>query len=387
MSEQGAYERILGKLHEAALDDARWPGASALIDKACGARGNMLAFGDERAEGDINLFFWNLCYHGERRPDLERLYMDVYYPIDERLPRLRLLPDSQVRPVADLYTEEELKTSRTYNEGFGLGHFRKGLDVRLDGPNRYSRIVWSIADPVEADGWSSADVGMVEQLLPPIRQFVRVRQALVDARALGHSLAGLLDNARTGVIQLDRRGRIVAANDRGREILRKRDGLCDRDGTLQAESPDDQAALDKLLARALPRFGGQAESGSLVLRRGNALPRLVLHVTPVQDRDDARARRVAALVLAIDPMGHARIDPDVVRWAFGLSTTQSQLAVLLAEGKTVRDIAAESGRRESTVSWHMKQIFRKTGLSRQVEVVQLVRSLAGLPANRRTRNR
>ena len=35
-SKLNAFERILAALHEAALDPARWPGASALIDEALG---------------------------------------------------------------------------------------------------------------------------------------------------------------------------------------------------------------------------------------------------------------------------------------------------------------------------------------------------------------
>ena len=35
MSDQDAFERILGSLHEAMLDDSHWPATSALIDEAC----------------------------------------------------------------------------------------------------------------------------------------------------------------------------------------------------------------------------------------------------------------------------------------------------------------------------------------------------------------
>ena len=60
-----------------------------------------------------------------------------------------------------------------------LAHTSDSLNVRLDGPDD-SRIVWVIADPIDARGWSSARVQTIERLLPHLRQFVRVRQALVD---------------------------------------------------------------------------------------------------------------------------------------------------------------------------------------------------------------
>ena len=44
--EGNAFDRIVALLHEAALDDARWPAASGLIDEACRAKGNSLILGD-----------------------------------------------------------------------------------------------------------------------------------------------------------------------------------------------------------------------------------------------------------------------------------------------------------------------------------------------------
>ena len=94
-------------------------------------------------------------------------------------------------------------------------------------------------------------------------------------------LAALIDTIRSGVIQLDRRGRIVAANDPARDLLRRGDGLSDQGGSLHARAPADDAALQALLARALPGFGGQGAGGSMMVRRARDLPGLVLHVSPV----------------------------------------------------------------------------------------------------------
>ena len=115
MSGQDAFERILGSLYEAMLDDAHWPATSALIDEACGLTGNGLLVG-EGPKDDIRVLSVGLYYHGQRRTDLEREYLEVYHPIDERVPRFRQLPDSRLVHVTDLYTAEELKTSPTYNE-------------------------------------------------------------------------------------------------------------------------------------------------------------------------------------------------------------------------------------------------------------------------------
>ena len=193
-------------------------------------------------------------------------------------------------------------------------------------------------------------------------------------------LAALLGSTRSGVIQLDRRGRIVAANDPARDLLRRGDGLSDQGGSLHARAPAEDAALQVLLARALPRCSGQGAGGSMLVRRGLGPPPLVLHVSPVGEGDaETDTGPVAVLVLVVDPASRARIDPALVAATLGLTPMESRVAVWLAEGKTVRDIARASGRTENTIRWHMKNIFAKQGIGRQFELVQLVRSLAGLP--------
>ena len=373
MSDQDAFERILASLYDAMLDDARWPATSALIDEACGMQGNALLVG-EGPKDDVRALFLGLYYRGERREDWEREYLDIYHPIDESVPRFRQLPDSRLVHTHDLYTAEELKTSPAYQEGLRRFSGQDGLRARLDGPDG-SHYAWVTADPVTPGGWEAPQVVLLRGLLPHLRQFIRVRQALAHTEALGASVTGLLDNTRVGVIHLDRRGRIVAANDRARDILRRGDGLSDRDGVLRARAPADQARLERLVADALPAAG--AVSGSMLLRRTSVLPQFVVHVKPVSLRQpDLGAQRTAVLVLLVEPGNRPRIDPNLVATTLGLTPAESRIAVWLTEGRTVREIATATGRQESSIHWHLRQIYTKQAVSRQADLVRLVLSVA-----------
>ena len=379
MSPEDTFESMLAALHEAAFDDARWPAASALIDRVCGSRGSVLVFGDGVSTDDVDIFFARVCFGGQRHPECERDYFGFYHAHDERLPRLRQLPHGQVVSSASLLTEEERKTSMVYNELLRPSEFGDTLCVRLDGPHR-SRIVWSSADPVSGDGWSSAQVETVERVLPHLRQYVRVRQTLAGARALGASLGELLVNVGFGVVQLDRRGRVVAANDRARAILRAGDGLTDRDGTLRAALPNEDADLQRTLARALPANGRTGESGSVLVSREHSPVRLVLHAIPVNGEGaEPHLGREGALVLVVDPESRWRIDAGRLGAILGLTTAESRIAAMMAEGMTIRDIATVTARRETTVKWHVRHVFSKLGVSRQADLVRLVLSVSDFP--------
>ena len=374
MSDQDVFERILASLYDAMLDDRHWPATSALIDEATGITGNALLVG-EGPKDDLRVLFVGLYYRGQRREDLEREYLEVYHPIDERVPRFRRLPDSHLVRLKDLYTAEELKTSRAYNEVLLRAKYQNGLNVRLDGPDG-SHMSWGLGNPVASDGWGSSQIAMIQKLLPHIRQFIRVRQALVRAEARDTTVTALLDNPRIGVLHLDRRGQIMELNDRARSILRQGDGLSDRDGVLHARAPADQLRLERLVADALPGSGAVAVSGSMLLGRSSGLPPLVLHVKPVAvPQPDYGARHVAALILIIEPKSQHRIDPGLVARTLGLTPMESRVAVWLAEGKSVREMAAATGHTAGSIYWQLKQIYQKQPISRQAELVRLVLSI------------
>ena len=341
-----AFERILASLYDARLDETRWPATSALIDEACGITGNGLMVA-EGPKDDIRGLFVGLYYRGQRREDLEREYLEHYHAIDERVPRFRQLPVRRLVHINDLYTAEELKTSPTYNELLRRAGMQDGLNVRLPGLDG-SHIGWGLNDPVDSDGWGASRIAMVHRLLPHIQQFVRVRQALVRAEARSTTVTALLDNPRIGVLELDRRGRIMEGNDRARSILRHGDGLLDRNGMLRARAPADQVRLERLVGDALPASGAVAVSGSLVLRRSSVVPPFVVHVKPVGlPQPDHGARHVAALVLIVEPGRQHRINPDLVATTLGLTPAETKGAVWLAEGN------------ERRATWPMRRGIRK----------------------------
>ena len=377
MNTQDAFARILASVYDARLDDAQWPATSALIDEACGLTGNALLVG-EGPKDDIRVLTVGLYTKGQRHEDIEREYLKVYHPIDERVPRLRQLPDSRLVHVTDLYTAEELKTSRTYNEIMRRAKHQHGLNVRLDSPDG-SHVTWSLGDSVASDGWGSSQITMIEGLLPHIRQFVLVRQALVAAEARATTETALLDNPRIGVLHLDRRGRIMAGNDRAHTILRRGDGVWDRDGRLRARAAADQRRLNRLVGAALPAAGAVAVSGSMMLRRSSVVPPFVVHVKPVGvPHPDYGARHVAALVLIVEPGRHPRVNPALVATTLELTPAETHVAVGLAEGKSVREMAEATGHTRAAIYWHLQQIYQKHSISRQADLVRLVLSLAEL---------
>lgn len=377
-SNQDLFGRILTSLHACAFDDAKWPTTSGLVDQLCGSKGNFLAFADGTEQDDVRVSFARFCFRGQRDQDLERKYFHVYHALDERLPRLRRLPDCRLTHSRDLLSESERRNSVVYNELMRNTGTQDSLNVRLDGPDS-SRVVWTFGDPADDDGWSHRRIEAIKRLLPHLRQHAYVRHALAHAQALGLSTARLLDNVRIGVIQFDQRRQIVHANDRARALLRKGDVISQAGRVLRAAQRKDDADLQCLLARAMPARGACGKGGSMSLGRLDSPTPLLLRITPVnEDAELLDWCRLGAIMLLLDPSPRTGLDPDRLGTLLGLTPPESRIAALLAEGWTVREIAAKRSRTEASVRWHLKNVFARHGLSRQVELVQLVRAAGDL---------
>ena len=375
MGQRDQLARLLPALHDAALDDTLWPAASRLIDEAIGVKGNALLV-PAGPEDDPRPHFGVCLYRGQQREDLERDYWEHYRDEDDRIALLRRLPEGKLTPLAEMYTQQELATSRAYNEFGPRADGCRSLYVRLrslDGGD----FVWVLLDAVKAD-WQSAQTRMIERLLPHVRNFVHANRSLAGVHALGASLSALLDLTRIGVIHLDRSGRLLAANDCARGLLRQGNCLREQGGFLNACWPENDDRLGRLVAAALPTGDAPAAGGSMLVRRPFSVPGLTLHVHPMTVRHmDLGAPDVGALVL-IEGLDRPlqRLDAGQVGSMLGLTPVESRVAVLLAEGRTVPAIAAQTGRAENSIRTYVKRIHRKLGVSRRAELVRLVLSVS-----------
>lgn len=385
MGQRERVELALTALREAQLDATLWPGASALIDDACGLVGNHLLIVRGDNPDNAQWLYRKLYKRGESDEELEMLYVSQYLSIDERVPRLFQLPHGQIVHVKDQYTEQELLHSPTYNDylvPIGAGN---SLNVRMDGLHGLHVFI-ALGYTSHRLDWTSMQLQAIRMLLPHIQHFANVRQALSDAgtRAV-RTAADALGAKRIGMVLLDRRARIVEANDYARLLLRDGVGLADVGGKgggsrLITRHVIDNQNLSSLLSSALAASPADAQGGVMSVRRPNASS-LTLYVSPFACSDipeTSNLSEIAVMVMIVDPQDKPQIDASRLAMALDLTPAQSHVAASLASGATVQSIAASTYRSEATVRWHLKQMMQRLGISSQTDLVRLVITTPGV---------
>ena len=380
MSIWDRVDEIIALLREAELDETEWPAASALIDDTCGLRGNDLLLAGLHPLGGIDIKLRWLLLRGEPRPGLKRDYAENYAAIDERPAALLRAPFGELVHTTSLLSDEVRRQSVTYNEYLLPSGGENCLNVRMPA-TRDLQVGWSLVGPGRGhpSDWSTDHVEVIRHLLPHVRQFVRVRHALAEARADGMRTTELLDTRRVGMLLLDRHGRVVEANDRARITLARGEGLSVRQGRLVGIPPADADGVAVLLDAACRKRRG----GSMPITRLHREP-LVMYVTPTEPTEvPPPTDRAVARILLAEPFATPSVNPQLVAAALGLTPAQARVAAALAAGGSVATIAAATHRTPAAVRWHIREALNRLGLSRQLDLVRVVLSTPGVFNGRR----
>jgi DNA-binding CsgD family transcriptional regulator len=190
-----------------------------------------------------------------------------------------------------------------------------------------------------------------------------------------------LDLLNIGLVVCGADCQVLMANDTAGKILQARDGLELADGALSATEDIDNALGNMI--REVARSSRAGESGSLdtafALRRPSGKGALTIFLRAVNsNHESASAKQAAVLVMILDAALPMEAREAELRQLYGFTSMEAQVANLLMEGNSLEDCCDELGIRRTTVRMHLRNIFAKTGVRRQGELVSLLLKSIGL---------
>lgn len=227
------------------------------------------------------------------------------------------------------------------------------------------------------------DVTLMARLLPHLRQGLRAGHILRRAQEMGRVHAHALDVLPIGVIVVSTIGRVLFANRLARDILASEQSFYTGNNGLGLKLPTGRVLFRDLLASTTLRpsvdMAGEIQAIS-VPREGDRRPMTLLALAVDSDPIARDFDDPAAIIYIGDPERPSEVDPKRLIRLYGLSRAEARVAVQLAKGQRLEQVAEALGLTYETVRKHLKQIFGKTLTDRQAE---LVRTLALGPSGLR----
>jgi DNA-binding CsgD family transcriptional regulator len=215
---------------------------------------------------------------------------------------------------------------------------------------------------------------LLETLAPHLKRAEEVHQLLSRAWGATDSLGAAVAAAGFAVFLLTGDCRVVFANAKAEDLVRRGMGLRYEHGRLAATSPALTAHLHALARHgSQPGRGGGDIGGTLELPCGENGPPLVAHVIPLApirtvaifDLD-----RPAAAVFIVDPT--AGLGTQIQHFAarFGLTAGETRVLAEIVAGNGLVAAATILKITTETARTHAKHILAKTGTARQTELIR-----------------
>jgi DNA-binding CsgD family transcriptional regulator/PAS domain-containing protein len=220
------------------------------------------------------------------------------------------------------------------------------------------------------DDFSAAERALVERLVPHLDRAYENLRNVLEITQQNTALAEVMDRLPAGILLLDERAKVAFRNRAARRMLGRCDGFELVDGTLRAMDPDSDEILQRRIGEVVAASAEPGTGGVLIVQRPAGDPAYPVSVSRLLPGE--ALRDVVACILVSDPDHGVEPAVELVRSLHGLTQAESELVGLLARGHTLEEASQTRSVSINTTRSHLKRVFRKTGTSRQGELVQLV---------------
>jgi DNA-binding CsgD family transcriptional regulator len=190
-----------------------------------------------------------------------------------------------------------------------------------------------------------------------------------------------LDLVNVGLAVIDRSGHLMIANCTAEQIFADRDGLELTPGGEVRFSKHVDPSLVQLVRYIDNPLSSETptKSAFVAVTRPSGKRPITLLVRPARAESlQATQAAPAALMVLLDPEFSVDAAEAQLRELYGLTSTEARLAKLLMDGKTIEECCSELGVRSSTARMHVRNLFQKTGVRRQSQLISLLLKSIGL---------
>jgi DNA-binding CsgD family transcriptional regulator len=357
---------LLRCLYDASAAPVLWPTFLDNVSAVTNSHAAALVMHSRSGNSHAVYHSWNLD------PEADRLYQEHYGAIDLWAARGLAKPTGYVCQSEQLCSKPEIRRTEIYNDFMLRFDIEHGLfGVIENNGDRWASI--SFYRDTRAQGFGNEEVEIVQFLAPHIHRAFALYLQFSQLQAHSASLERALSHFATGVVMLGVGAKIIFMNAKALRVVNANDGLAVVNGYLRAENSAEAAELNTKLQRATADQGvtGFTKAASVFIsRRGR--PPLQINVLSLDIQTAFAFQSARAVVFIRDPLDRNRPPIDLLKIAYGMTSAESRIALLLADGISPRQISEKLGVSIHTVRTQIKSVYAKANVRRQSELVRVL---------------
>ncbi|HLG98722.1 MAG TPA: helix-turn-helix transcriptional regulator [Bryobacteraceae bacterium] len=307
-------------------------------------------------------------------PAYERPYVEYYSTISPWASALaRIGTPGRVIESSEVMSDHEMMSTEFYNDWLRPQPILHSCGSVLTREGSVTSYLSALRSP-SVGPYDQCEVELLEILIPHLQCAVRLHQRIAGLEIGLRLVTDTLDRLPGGVIIASPQGRALVMNRAAESILARKNGLHNGPSGLYAwKSSESNALLGAILTASRARDGAAQGPVPILISRDGAVPLRIL-AAPLPPQSAGTGQQPAVVLFITDPEDSVEPDTMLLRRAFGLTLAESRIAAGLMQGKSVEDLAAESGLSLNTVRAHLKKVFAKTNTRRQGQLVRVLLS-------------
>ena len=360
------FDKIVASVFDAVLDEQVAPSALQAVAGYVGAAGAAYLLVNKLPSQVSAVHRWGCATGGI--PE----YLTHYSKIDPFRPLQEKLASGSLGRLTERLPQSVLRRDEWYNDYLLKGGVCDILGTKLhESPSHMAIIgLYCAVGDVNPDPW---DLGAVRALLPSLCNAASLHLGLIDMGYRSAIMRGRLDHDAAGVMFTDKDGRVIETNQAAERILRLADGLTIRNGLICARRSFETAKLTELIAHATAATGSHPSAGCLLIGRDGGRPAYIVRIAPVTAGLGGYDLPMV-MVLVSAPDDH-RVSESELAELYGLSPAECRLAIAVAFGKRLTELAGEFGVQITTLRTQLSSILKKCEVERQSDLVRLISNI------------
>jgi DNA-binding CsgD family transcriptional regulator len=311
-----------------------------------GEEGDIAAFGTE--EGSYTNLY--------AQDPLINLPLKEVVTLDEHTPRVQLLKSE--------YYDLFLKPFNIY--------YIAGIDWLYE---KDSRISIRFTREKTQGNFTEEEKDFFRLLIPHLEQSVALGIQLRQLDSERQIYADSISRRSIGIFTLDKHGNILQSNTKGDQFLKSADGMHQAQNKIKLNNSSLNENFNKYVQEAIEvvRKNERAQVYALSVPRdnGKAPYQLLIKPMPVSLHDESDVTPYVTILIQ-DPEKNLEISVRTLMELYQLTMSEATIAILLAEGHTTDEVAAELEIKKNTVRAHLRSMFVKMGVTQQSMLVTLV---------------
>jgi DNA-binding CsgD family transcriptional regulator len=238
----------------------------------------------------------------------------------------------------------------------------------------------------DAGAWKKGDVRVIDEIIPHLKRALDIHAEFTRLRMQQDAMMKGLDRLVIGLILYDRNAHAVYMNPTAKSIIKSHPALAlNDDGLLLNDTSDNKNLHQTILHTAsIDPEDSWKQSVAIGITHPDVVAPLPLLVTPMHAHlltSDLDFEGAKVAMFLSDPNLQQPISVNNLVSVYSLTPSEAQVAISIANGHSIDDIARTSNHSAHTIRSQLKSTFKKTGVSRQSELIKLL--LTGPFAHRR----